>query len=84
MLSLSLRPGDYVDIGTDIRVIFTGGMPGNIHLLIDAPKERRISRSLQEGAPKRKKVTDAAQKEIQRIIWEYIQSKDSPFEEIKL
>ncbi len=45
MLKLSLRPGEYVDIGDDVRVIISGKDGNDIHLLIDAPKEKIISRS---------------------------------------
>ena len=45
MLKLSLRPGEYIDIGENVRVVFSGGSANNIHLLIDAPKEIAIARS---------------------------------------
>ena len=34
MLKLSLKPGEYIDIGEDIRIIFSGGSSNNIHLLV--------------------------------------------------
>ena len=37
MLKLTLKPGDYIDIGENIRVVFSGGSANNIHLLVDAP-----------------------------------------------
>jgi carbon storage regulator len=45
LLTLSLRPGEYVDIGDDIRLIFTGGTRNSIHVLVDAPRELAITRS---------------------------------------
>ena len=45
MLKLTLKPGQYIDIGNDIKVIFSGGSANNIHLLIEAPKELNIVRS---------------------------------------
>ena len=39
MLKLTLQPGEYLDIGENIRVVFTGGSARNAHLMIDAPKE---------------------------------------------
>lgn len=39
MLKLTLKPGDYIDIGENIRVVFSGGSANNIHLLVDAPRE---------------------------------------------
>ena len=45
MLKLTLRPGEFIDIGENVRVIFSGGSANNIHLLVDAPKEVNIARS---------------------------------------
>ena len=30
MLKLSLKPGEYIDIGENIRVVFSGGSANNI------------------------------------------------------
>ena len=45
MLKLTLKPGEYIDIGENIKVIFSGGSANNIHLLVDAPREVNIVRS---------------------------------------
>lgn len=45
MLKLSLRPGEYLNIGEEIKVVFSGGSSNNIHLLIDAPREMNIKRN---------------------------------------
>ena len=45
MLKLTLKPGQYIDIGADIRVIFSGGSANNIHLLVEAPRKINIARS---------------------------------------
>ena len=45
MVKLTLRPGEFIDIGENVRVIFSGGSANNIHLLVDAPKEVNIARS---------------------------------------
>ena len=45
MLKLTLRPGEFIDIGENVRVIFSGGSANNIHLLVDAPKEKRHDRT---------------------------------------
>ena len=42
MLKLTLKPGEYIDIGDNIKVIFSGGSANNIHLLVDAPREVNI------------------------------------------
>ena len=42
MLKLTLKPGEYIDIGDNIKVIFSGGSANNIHLLVDAPREVTI------------------------------------------
>lgn len=49
MLKLTLKPGEHIDIGDDIRVVFSGGSANNIHLLVDAPKELNIARSSAGG-----------------------------------
>ena len=49
MLTLKLKPGEYVDIGDDIRFVFTGGTVHNIHVLVEAPKDLAVYRS---GGPK--------------------------------
>ena len=56
MLKLSLRPGEFIDIGENVRVIFSGGSANNIHLLVDAPREVNIARS---SAAKKKDTTEA-------------------------
>lgn len=45
MLKLTLKPGDYLDIGENIKVIYSGGSSNNIHLLIEAPKEISVKRN---------------------------------------
>lgn len=45
MLKLTLRPGEFINIGDTIKVVFSGGSANNIHLLVDAPKEINIARS---------------------------------------
>lgn len=74
MLKLTLKPGDYIGIGENIKVIFSGGSANNIHLLIDAPKEVNIARSA-AGAKGRPSpyyaeagISAAAQKEITDIL----------------
>lgn len=45
MLKLTLKPGDFIDIGDEVKVVFSGGSANNIHLLVDAPREMNIARS---------------------------------------
>ena len=77
MLKLTLKPGEYLNIGEDVKVIFSGGSANNIHLLIDAPKEIPIVRSnanpLTGGKKvspyyKEKGLSKEAQREIAQII----------------
>lgn len=74
MLKLTLRPGDFIDIGDDVRVVFSGGSANNIHLLVDAPREMNIARSTaasnRRPSPyyKERGISEAAQKEIAGII----------------
>lgn len=45
MLKLTVKPGEYIQIGDDIKVIFSGGSANNIHVLIDAPRKYNLLRS---------------------------------------
>lgn len=45
MLKLTLKPGEYINIGENVRVIFSGGSANNIHILVDAPRELSIARN---------------------------------------
>lgn len=73
MLKLTLKPGEFIDIGNDVKVIFSGGSSNNIHLLVDAPKEMNIVRS-NAGKGKNtpyyseKKISNEAQHKINQII----------------
>lgn len=74
MLKLTLRPGEYIDIGEDIRVIFSGGSANNIHLLVDAPKSVNIARSSAGNSnklryTKEKGISEDAKREIREILW---------------
>lgn len=75
MLKLTLKPGEYIDIGENIRVVFSGGSANNIHLLVDAPREVAIARSnAGEGKGKKsgyyadRKISAEAQREIAGIL----------------
>ena len=57
MLKLSLKEGQYVNIGDDIRIVFAGGTGKHCRLLIDAPKELNIARSNNEPDPAKRKDT---------------------------
>ena len=75
MLKLTLKPGEYINIGEDVKVIFSGGSANNIHLLIDAPRKMSIARS-SAGETKKKPspyfkeqaISKEAQREIAQII----------------
>ncbi len=45
MLKLTVKPGEYVLIGDDIKIVFTGGSSNNLRILVDAPKKYNIARS---------------------------------------
>ena len=75
MLKLSLKQGQYVNIGDDIRVVYVGGSGNHARLLIDAPRELNIARSTTEENPARRRetyyaepgISREAQQEIKRI-----------------
>lgn len=76
MLKLTLKPGEYIDIGDNIKVIFSGGSANNIHLLVDAPREVNIVRSSVKKTAgekvdeykKEEGISQEAQKEIVDIL----------------
>lgn len=45
MLKLSVKAGEYVLIGDDIKLVFAGGSSQNLRVLIDAPRAYNIVRS---------------------------------------
>ena len=55
MLKLSLKEGEYVNIGDNIRVVYAGGSGKNGRLMIDAPREMNISRSNNDPNPEKRK-----------------------------
>ena len=77
MLKLSLKQGQYVNIGDNIRVVYVGGSGNHARLLIDAPRELNIARSTTEENPARRRetyyaepgISREAQQEIKRILW---------------
>lgn len=69
MLNLTLRAGQYINIGDDIRVVFQGYEAGKLKIMVDAPKELRISRSANgdETYTPEQKMSREAQLEIAKI-----------------
>ena len=45
MLRMSVKNGEYIMVGDDVKVIFLGGGAGQTRIMIDAPKEVNIVRS---------------------------------------
>ncbi len=45
MLKLSMKAGEYLLIGNEIKVVFTGGSGNNMHVLVEAPRSVNIARS---------------------------------------
>ena len=73
MLKLTLKPGEYIDIGEEIRVVFSGGSSNNVHLLVDAPRSFSIVRSSvnrEKATPyyKEQGISEQAKKEIAEIL----------------
>lgn len=77
MLKLSLKQGEYLNIGDDIRVVYAGGTGNHIRLLVEAPRNINIARNKTENNPERRKdsyyaepgISREAQEEIRRILW---------------
>lgn len=78
MLKLSLKQGQYLNIGGNIRVVYLGGTGTHGRFMIDAPKDVNIVRSNVEKNPEQSKdtyypeapISKEAQKEIRRIIYD--------------
>lgn len=81
MLKLTIKPGEYLLIGNDIKLVFTGGSSNNMHILIDAPKTCNVVRSTvleksslmlkpdaKESHYKDKKLSQESVRKIQSII----------------
>jgi len=45
MLKLSLKPGEQVNIGEDVRVIYRRASASGIKIILDAPEETLITRT---------------------------------------
>ncbi|MCI8298805.1 MAG: carbon storage regulator [Lachnospiraceae bacterium] len=45
MLKLTVKPGEYLLIGDDIKLVFAGGSSKNMRILVDAPQKYNIARS---------------------------------------
>ena len=45
MLKLTVKPGEYLLIGDEVKLVFTGGSANNMHILVDAPRSMNIARS---------------------------------------
>ena len=45
MLNLTVRPGEYLQIGKDIKLVFVGGTNNNLKIMVDAPRKYNIVRS---------------------------------------
>ena len=72
MLKLTVHPGEYIQIGDNIKVVFAGGSGNNIHVLVDAPREVGIVRSTlleeRDSYYVDEKLPEEAVREIKRII----------------
>lgn len=77
LLKLSLKQGEYLNIGDKIRVVYAGGAGNHIRLLVDAPRDVNIARNKTETNPERRKdtyyaepgISREAQAEIKKILW---------------
>lgn len=78
MLKLSLKQGQYLNIGDNIRVVYLGGTGSHGRFMVDAPRDVSIVRSSVEQNPERNKdtyypespISKEAQEQIRRILRE--------------
>ena len=45
MLKLTVKAGEYLLVGENIKLVFTGGSANSLHVLVDAPKSMNVVRS---------------------------------------
>ena len=43
MLRMSVKNGEYIMVGDDVKIVFLGGGGGQTRIMIDAPKEVNIA-----------------------------------------
>ena len=83
MLKLTVKPGEYVLVGNDIKVVFAGGSANNLRILVDAPRSMNIARSsalekkMAETEPgnfvkhyKERELSKEAQQKIRAVLME--------------
>jgi len=69
MLKLSLKQGQYLNIGDNIRVVYLGGSGSHGRFMIDAPRDVSIVRSSVEQNPE-SPISKEAQEQIRCILRE--------------
>ena len=72
MLKLSLKQGQYLNIGDNIRVVYLGGSGSHGRFMIDAPRDVSIVRSSVEQNPERNKDTYYPESPISKEAQEQI------------
>lgn len=45
MLRMSVKNGEYIMVGDDVKIVFLGGGAGQTRIMIDAPQDVNIARS---------------------------------------
>lgn len=68
MLSLTLKEGQSISIGEDIKVMFAGAESGRIKVLVEAPRSFEIAREdKEEDYVKHAKISEQAKEKIGHI-----------------
>lgn len=77
MLKLTVEAGEYLMIGDDIKVVFTGGTSRHARVLVDAPRAIPIVRSAAlkgkgeaKGYRREKEISQEAKAKIHAILSE--------------
>ncbi len=83
MLKLTVKPGEYLLIGDEVKVVFAGGSANNLRILVDAPRSMNIARSsalekkMAETEPgnfvkhyKERELSKEAQQKIRAVLME--------------
>ena len=62
MLKLTIKPGECLAIGEDVKVVITGGTQNNYHVMVDAPRSMNIVR----GKVLEKNATEEERKKMKK------------------
>ena len=77
MLKLTVKLGEYLLIGNEVKVVFAGGSANNLRILVDAPRSSALEKKMMETEPgnfvthyKERELSKEAQQKIRAVLME--------------